>query len=153
MSYATVEDANAYVQSMYLSTDEARLTWEKLSDEDKQVLLNKAFDVIEQLPFTGRKTSEEQPNAFPRCPDTEVPQAVVNAEIALAVTYSDSELLSSIKDYRRMVDYGVSSYSIGNFSESLLTYQKNGLQLRFGLISDEAERLLTPWLSGGYRIG
>lgn len=153
MSYCTVEEANQYVTDNYISTDESRKRWEALSDDDKQALLNKSFKVIESLPYTGRKTCVDQPQAFPRCPDTDIPTAVKDAEVELALSLSDSELNSSLKDYRRMVDYGISSYSIGNFSESILSYQKNSLQLKYGLISDEAERLLTPWLSGGYRIG
>ena len=153
MSYTTLEEANSYVTSHYTSTDETRVRWESLIDDDKTSLLNKAFDIIDNLPYTGRKTCVDQPYAFPRCPSNEVPEAVKNAEVELALSLSDTSLLDSLKDYRRMVNYGISSYSIGNFSESLLTYQKNGLQLRYGLISDEAERLLTPWLAGGYRIG
>lgn len=153
MSYNTVDTANEYVTGHYLSSDEARLRWEALSTEDRQVLLNKSFDVIEGLPLTGRKTHTDQPNQFPRCPDEEVPEVVLQAEVELALALSDTELAESIRDYRRMVDYGISSYSIGNFSETILSYQKNSLQMRYGLISDEAERLLNPWLTGGYRIG
>lgn len=153
MSYNTLEEANEYVSSHYLSSDDACIRWESLEDADKQVLLNKSFSIIEGLPLTGRKTCIDQPNQFPRCPDKEVPVEVKQAEVELALALSDSELAESLKDYRRMVNYGISSYSIGNFSESILSYQKNSLQLRYGLVSDEAERLLTNWLSGGYRIG
>lgn len=152
MSYSSVQEANDYVAQHYVSSDATRTTWESLQDEDKQVLLNKAFSIIENLPLRGRKTEIDQPCAFPRCPDKEVPDVVKNAECELALAFSDSDLNSSIKDYRRMIDYGISSYSVGNFSESILSYQKNGLQMRYGLISSEAERLLLPWLSGGFRI-
>ena len=66
MSYNTVEQANAYVASHYLSSDEARVRWELLNDEDKQVLLNKSHDIIDALPITGRKASVDQPDAFTR---------------------------------------------------------------------------------------
>ena len=46
MSYNTVEQANVYVSSHYLSSDEARVRWELLTDEDKQVLLNKSHDTM-----------------------------------------------------------------------------------------------------------
>lgn len=152
MSYSTIGEATEYVETHYLSTDEVRTSWGNLSEDDKQVLLNKAFTVIESLPFTGHKASVDQPNAFPRCPDTEVPDAVKQAEIELALSFSDSEASETLKDYRKMVDYGINSYSIGNFSETLLTYSKNSLQMQYGLISEEAERLLKPWMYGGYNI-
>ena len=53
MSYNTVEQANAYVASHYLSSDEARVRWELLNDEHKQVLLHKSHDIIDELSTTG----------------------------------------------------------------------------------------------------
>lgn len=153
MSYCTVEQADAYVTGHYLSTDDARVRWDSLASEDKQVLLNRAHDTIDALPITGRKTSVNQPDAFPRCPDKEVPDAVKSAECELALSLSDEAANASLEDYRKMVDYGIQSYSIGNFSETLLSYSKNSIEIKYGLISTQAKQLLTPWLSGGYRIG
>ena len=153
MSYNTVEQANAYVAIHYLSSDEARVRWELLNDEDKQVLLNKSHDIIDALPITGRKASVDQPDAFPRCPDKEVPDAVKSAECELALSLSDESANESLNDYRKMVDYGIQSYSIGNFSETLLSYSKNSIEIKYGLISSNAKQLLTPWLTGGFRIG
>ena len=153
MSYCTVAQADEYVRSYYTSNDEARVRWESLSESDKQVLLNKSHDVIDSLPFTGRKTSVDQPDAFPRCPDKEVPVAVKSAECELAVSLSDEAANASFDDYRKMVDYGIQSYSIGNFSETLLSYSKNSVEIKFGLNSSKAKQLLNPWLTGGFRIG
>lgn len=153
MSYSTVEQANAYVTSHYLSTDEARVRWDSFSEEDKQVLLTKAHDIIDSLPITGRKASVDQPDAFPRFPWREVPDAVKSAECELALSLSDEAANESLNDYRKMVDYGIQSYSIGNFSETLLSYSKNSVEIKYGLNSSKAKQLLTPWLTGGYRIG
>lgn len=153
MSYNTVEQANEYVSSHYLGSDEARITWEILNDDDKQVLLNKSHDIIDSLPITGRKASVDQPDAFPRCPDKEVPDAVKSAECELALSFSDESVNESLNNYRRMIDYGIQSYSIGNFSETLLSYSKNSIEIKYGLISSNAKQLLTPWLTGGFRIG
>ena len=153
MSYSTVEQADAYVASHYVSADEARVRWELLSAEDKQVLLNQAHDVIDSLPITGRKASVDQPDAFPRCPDREVPDAVKSAECELALSLSDEAANASLDDYRKMVDYGIQSYSIGNFSETLLSDSKNSVEIKYGLNSSKAKQLLTPWLTGGFRIG
>ena len=153
MSYNTVEQADAYVDSHYLSSDELAQRWSDLYDSDKQVLLTKAHDIIDALPITGRKASVDQPDAFPRCPDKEVPDAVKSAECELALSLSDESTNESLNNYRRMVDYGIQSYSIGNFSETLLSYSKNSIEIKYGLISSNAKQLLTPWLTGGFRIG
>ena len=153
MSYNTVEQADAYIASHYLSSDELAQQWSSLSEDDKQVLLTRAHDTIDALPITGRKTDVAQPNAFPRYPEKDVPDAVRSAECELALSLSDEEANASLADYRKMVDYGIQSYSIGNFSETLLSYSKNSVEIKYGLISTNAKQLLTPWLSGGYRIG
>lgn len=153
MSYCTVEEANAYVALYFTSSDEGRVSWDALSDSDKQVLLNQAHDIIDALPIHGRKTCVDQPDAFPRFPEKEVPTAVRHAECELAVSLSDKDTNESLNEYRRMVDYGIQSYSVGNFSESLLSYSKNSVELRYGLISSKAKQLLTPWMTGGFRIG
>lgn len=153
MSYCTVAQANEYVRNFYVSADEARMRWESLSDADKQILLNQAHSIIDSLPLTGRKTSVDQPDAFPRCPDSVVPEEVQNAECELALALSDEAVNASLDDYRKMVNYGIQSYSIGNFSETLLSYSKNSIEIKYGLISSKAKQLLTPWLTGGFRIG
>lgn len=153
MSYCTVDAATSYIATHYVSTDEARVRWTALSADDKQALLTKAHDVIDALPITGVKTDTAQADAFPRYPETTVPTVVQNAEVELALALSDSSLNDDASNYKRMVDYGISSYSIGNFSETLLQYNKNSIQMKYGLVSDSAERLLQPWLSGGFRIG
>ena len=153
MSYNTVEQADAYIASHYLSSDELAQQWSSLSEDDKQVLRTRAHDTIDGLPITGRKTDVAQPNAFPRYPEKDVPDAVRSAECELALSLSDEEANASLADYRKMVDYGIQSYSIGNFSETLLSYSKNSVEIKYGLISTNAKQLLTPWLSGGYRIG
>ena len=153
MSYNTVEQADAYIAGHYLSSDELAQQWSSLSEDDKQVLLTRAHDTIDALPITGLKTDVAQPNAFPRYPEKDVPDAVRGAECELALSLSDEEANASLADYRKMVDYGIQSYSIGNFSETLLSYSKNSVEIKYGLISTNAKQLLTPWLSGGYRIG
>lgn len=154
MSYATTTEATEYIRSRYMSTDSLRENWEALSLADQQVLLNKGQDIIDNLPLTGRKANVLQPHAFPRRQDTstEIPLEVKAAEIELALIYSDSETIAAMNEYKRMIDYGISSYSIGKYSESLLSYSKGGLQLQYGLISQQAERLLSPWMSGGFCV-
>lgn len=153
MSYTTTLEADVYVSSHYLATDDKRVRWESLDEDSKQILLNKGEQVIDNLPLAGRKHLCTQPNAFPRDCDSEVPERVKYAEVELALAYSDTELIQSQEEYRRMIDYGISSYSIGNFSESVLTYGKGSLQMQYGLVSSQAERYLADWLNGGFCIG
>lgn len=152
MSYSTLLDADKYIETHYVSTDPQRIKWNTLSIEDKQILLEKAFMILERLPFTGHKTDIAQPFMFPRCPDTEVPNEVLAAEIELAFKLSDDEANDEAKEYRRMALYGINSYHIGNFGETVLAYGGQSLAVKNGLISEEAERLLSPWLTGGYDI-
>lgn len=152
MSYNTVPEADEYVSGHFMSTDTRRTDWEALDESDKQVLLNQSHDIIDSLPLTRVKYDCEQPDAFPRCPDKEVPQAVKYAEVELAVAYADKGSVEDAQHYSRMVQYGITSYSVGNFSESIVDYAKNSPAVKYGLISQKAERLLTPWLSGGYRV-
>lgn len=153
IGYVTVQEADTYIASHYLSTDEVVSAWNALSESDKAVLLTKAFQIIELLPFTGRKTAPGQPYAFPRWPDKTVPDRIKWAQIELALNKSDASSNEDAKYYERLWLYGVDSYTIGNLSEKTSTgsYTIGGAQAT-GVTSAEAERLLQPYLGGGYRI-
>ena len=153
IGYVSLEEANAYVKSHYMSSDTLRLSWEGLSDEDRIVLLTKSFQTIELLPFPGRKLNPDQSTVFPRWPCKEVPEAVKWAQIENALAKSDASNEEDTKYYERLWTYGVESYSIGNLSESVSagTYGLHGAQAT-GITSPVAERLLRPYLGGGYRI-
>lgn len=153
MSYSSVVEANEYINTHYMATENKRILWESLDDDSKQILLTKSTLVIDNLPLSGEKYSCTQPNAFPRNCNPDVPQVVKYAEIELAVSLADTEAQEIQDEYKRMVDYGISSYSVGNFSETILTYGKGSLQMQYGLASNVAERLLAPWLGGGFVIG
>ena len=153
IGYVTLEEANAYVMSHYISSDTLRLSWERLSDEDRTVLLTKSFQTIELLPFPGRKLNSDQTTVFPRWPCKEVPEAIKWAQIENALAKSDASNEEDTKYYERLWTYGVESYSIGNLSESVSagTYGLHGAQAT-GVTSPAAERLLRPYLGGGYRL-
>ena len=90
IGYVTLEQANTYIGTHYISTDNLRLSWEALSDVDKTALLLKSFETIESLPFAGRKAQKDQTTAFPRWPDSVVPNQVCWAQIENALTSSDT---------------------------------------------------------------
>lgn len=153
IGYVTLEEANQYVQTHYLQTDDLRLSWESLPNEDRTVLLTKSFQTIELLPFAGRKLNSNQSTVFPRWPYKEVPEAIKWAQIENALAKSDASNEEDTKYYERLWTYGVESYSIGNLSErtSTGTYSLRGAQAT-GITSAIAERLLRPYLGGGYRM-
>ena len=153
IGYVTLQEANEYIMTHYLSEDPLRLVWEDLLEEDQVVLLNKSFQVLELLPFAGRKFDPKQANAFPRWPQQEVPAAIKWAQIENALAKSDTSNAEDAKFYERLWMYGVESYSIGNLSERTSTgaYSVNGAQAT-GVTSAIADRLLRPYLGGGYRM-
>lgn len=153
IGYVTLQEANEYVETHYLSTDDLRKSWLMLTDDDKTVLLTKSFQTIELLPFTGKKLKPDQSTAFPRWPCKDVPDAIKWAQIENAVAKGDASSEEDTKYYERLWTYGVESYSIGNLSERVGSgsYGLHGAQAT-GVTSAIAERLLRPYLGGGYRM-
>lgn len=153
IGYVTLQEAEDYIQTHYTFSNELRQQWEFTPVEDKVVLLNRSFQVLEMLPFAGRKFDPKQPNAFPRWPQQEVPVAIKWAQIENALAKSDTSNEEDAKFYERLWMYGVESYSIGNLSERTSTgsYSVNGAQAT-GVTSAIADRLLRPYLGGGYRM-
>ena len=153
IGYVTLEEANDYVASHYLAADNLRKGWDDLFDEEREILLNKSFQTIELLPFSGRKLNPTQSTVFPRWPCKEVPNAIKWAQIENALAKCDASNEEDAKYYERLWTYGVESYSIGNLSErtSTGTYSLRGAQAT-GITSAIAERLLRPYLGGGYRM-
>lgn len=153
IGYVTVAEADAYIRTHYLKNDDLYKSWFALDEDSKTVLLNRSFQALELLPFTGRKLDPKQTTAFPRWPYKEVPSAIKWAQIENAVAKSDASNEEDAKYYERLWTYGVESYSIGNLSEktSAGSYSVGGAQST-GIISASANRLLRPFLGGGYRM-
>ena len=153
IGYVTLEEANQYVSTHYTSVDELRTAWDSLSPEDRTALLTRSFQLIELLPFAGRKYDPAQSYAFPRWPSVEVPEAIKWAQIENALAKSSAVNEEDAKFYERLWMYGVESYSIGNLSERTSTgsYSVSGAQAT-GITSAVADRLLRPYLGGGYRM-
>lgn len=53
--YSSVKEADSYISTHYTSKSAAYKRWNALSEDDKAVCLNNAFDSIECLKFGGRK--------------------------------------------------------------------------------------------------
>lgn len=153
IGYVDVTYADEYVATHFLSTDDLRFTWEGLSDEDKEVLLQRSFESIESLPFSGHKSQPDQQTAFPRCPNTEVPNSVKAAQVENAIALSDDSTSEDAAFYEKLWQWGVESYSIGNLSERTSSGAwGRGSTTSYGIVSAKAARLLQPFMAGGYRI-
>ena len=150
VGYVTLEEANAYVTDHFMSSNMTRVAWESLSDADKMVLLRNSYRAIEMLAFRGRKTDSAQPSAFPRWPSTDVPDQIKVAQIANAIILADDSSQEDVAYYDKLRTYGVKSYHIGNLSETLDTSAEGAST--HGIYSQEAMRLLSPWLGGGFKI-
>ena len=149
--YVTIAEANDYIAAHYLSTDPLRVSWDSLTDEYKQVLLTRSYDAIEMLPLRGRKASCDQQTAFPRWPDTTIPECVKSAQIENALELGNPS--EEAEEYRRMRQLGVAEYKIGNFSEKLGDASADtNLMLSSGIVSFKAIQLLRPFLSGPFNI-
>jgi hypothetical protein len=137
LSYVSLAEANEYFSSR-LHAD----AWAEVSDADKGKALAMATREIDRQPLAGRKTTDNQALAFPRYPDSEVPEAVKEAccEIALAL------LERGNSQRRKLQQEGVQSFSLGNMSESYAAGAGKGL------LSQEAKELLKPWLLGAVNI-
>lgn len=144
--YATLEQANAYVASYYSSTNNIRVAWEALDDEDKQVALNRAEQTIDLLPFKGIPESKEK--AFPRCPDSELSLIRVrDATIELALQMNgDTEAQERLS----LRAQGVKSYKIGDLSETFGETNVDDYLTQFAV--DVITPFLRNWIGGGFRI-
>lgn len=155
--YSSVKEADSYISTHYTSKSAAYKRWNALSEDDKTVYLNNAFDSIECLKFGGRKAVPEQETAFPRLPyqyghtDSGVPERVKSAEIELALYLSDEKKQESSEKRSKLIADGVKSFSLGDLSES---YGDNVQSASKSSVYDckKAAILLAPYLSGGFEI-
>lgn len=159
-AYIDVEGANEYFNGRLYAE-----AWEAASENDKEKALKQATRTIDRLPLKGRPAYDDQLLAFPRSlfvdgtmetserrfdlppgwwTQSDIPQAVKDAccEEALA-------LLERRNNQRRQLqDEGVTSFSIGNLSESY----KTDITIAKRLHSDEAKDLLMPYIAGSVAI-
>ena len=116
IGYVSLDEANSYISSSFLSSDEKRKAWEGLSDDDKKVLLRQSLYDIESLNFYGKKTDPCQPYKFPRNGNLEIPDNVKFAQILGAILKLDTD---STYD---LIEKGITSERVGNVS---FTYATN----------------------------
>lgn len=137
MSYVDLNEANEYFSNRLHAE-----AWANATESDKRKALVMATKAIDRQPLKGRKTDDKQPLAFPRYPDTEIPQAVKEACCEEALTI----LERGNNQRRKLQQEGVQSVTVGNVSE---TYKTGAGR---GILSQEAKELLRPWLIGAVMI-
>lgn len=146
--YATVEEANAYIVSYYSSKDTLRVAWESLSDEDKQVMINRSERSIDQLPFTGSPLNSDSLFPMHPNPDRSISQVKI-ATIELAIRSLDEEYKSRYD----LQQQGVKSYEIGDLKETFGTSQGS---TSYSGIDSYTYSIVFPYLKdylgGGYNI-
>lgn len=142
--YATVSQANEYVEQYYSSTNPLRVAWEGLDDADRLVLLNRAEQTIDSLPLKGRPL--ERDKAFPRAPFREASlKKAAAATIELALSSLDSETSERLSLRRQ----GVKSYKLGDLSE---TFTDSSAETNTSHALSIVSPYLSDWLGGGYKI-
>jgi len=108
-SYIDIAGADEYFAGR-LHTE----SWGQADDSTKEKALRQATKAIDRQQLRGRKVNSGQALAFPRYPDTEVPEAVKEACCEEALT-----LLERGNNQRRKLQQeGVQSFSLGNMSET-----------------------------------
>lgn len=140
MSYATVEFADNYFKSQYGSS------WDLVTPELKQQLLDNAMMNIDSLEFQGKKLNPSQENEFPRrfidmsvSDDRRV--AAACCEEAMAIFESNGVNFNQDDDF---TDFKLGDISVQGISSK---------STRFKLFNSKAEGLLKPYLkSDSFRI-
>lgn len=151
-SYVEIEAADAYIARHYTSSDAARLRWDALPDDDKEILLIQACAEIDALQLRGKKMSRDQLLAFPRRPfqDLDVtwaPDNVQHAQIELALWLSDSKAQTDATQRQALQVQGVGSFTIGDLSE---TYKTGAGDKLAPLLCQKSQRLLAQYVFGGF---
>ena len=153
-SYATTDEADAYVSAFYNASETAN-QWLALDNSAKQLRLVAACFEIETLPFAGRKQIVGQPLMFPRWPSDAVPDAVKYAQIEIALLEFDAEeqqRLQSAQKRLQLQKQGVTSFSLGDLSESY-GGRAEAIVAQYPFLSNgRINRLLERYLQGGYPI-
>lgn len=155
-TYITLQEANEYVKKYYSSTDPLRIQWEAMSEDDQEIFLRKSFAQINSLPYVGKPRSPKQVNPFPRAGDfTEQDLLHIKyAQVEQALTIPDTVAAQETEDQLRLRlrRAGVTSYKIGDLSESFVDGLPAESNANFYGLTEAAYKHLSKWLRGGYSV-
>lgn len=151
-SYISLEDANKYIHTHYLSTDNLRISWDALDSDSKEILLRKAFSKINKLPFTGRPANPQQSLPFPRYGKDNGLENVGYAQIETALHYTDKYIYEEMSQRKMLQRVGVKRYSIGDLSEEFVDSASSASHSNYFGLDPESYTYLKNYLTGGYKI-
>ena len=135
-TYVLPEDSNVFLSEVLPASNPVRITWEVLTDEEKEGYLAAALQKIENLNFIGYKAYFYQPLKFPRIARglpvnfTKAPMEIKRAQALWASDIMREELYVK----RRNNDACV---SLGIITETVNTEQ----------VETKVKELLHRWLS------
>ena len=170
-TYISLEDANSYLESNYISSAPGLVAWQSMSDDDNEVLLRQAAKIINKQPLIGYLVDSNQAMAFPRYLYTTGPLEADGINNVMTFyggfvryvrggLYKQLEVPRSVKEAQceiaielalgpnqrqELQRQGVKSFSVPGLSE---TYDGS----YNSLISYKALELLTPFIGGGFNI-
>lgn len=143
-SYITLEDAKHYIQTRYLVTDSLRIMWEAADDESLEILLRRSYNQINHLPFTNSPLNK-----------LSVVQHLQNlqyAQVELVLSYLDRATNEELEQRRILQSAGVTSYTIGDLSETFGSATTSLSHSNYFGIGLNAYTYLKEYLTGGYNI-
>ena len=146
IGYITIEEANNFIASHFLSTSTERKAWETLTDEDKSVLLTIGFENIENNIYKGYKTYSNQETQWPRNGSEEIPNDIKAAQIyeALENGFGDTTSYDAIEK-------GIKSETIGKISTSYFSNAFNSFSSN-SVKSTTSRKLLNKYIKRVFQV-
>lgn len=173
-SYLTIAEADTYMTENYVSTSTELVTWNALTDGDKEIHLKNATKRIDRQIIRGIKAVDSQTLEFPRAiksncnyyydtnvtgvnvnryygyiVEEEVAERVKDAQVEEAMSLSVEG--TSVSNRSKLQQQGVKSFTLGDLSE---TYG-SGLSSSYNstkFISNTAKELMKYYLAGSVGI-
>lgn len=158
-TYVSVGEVSSYIQNTYGEDSTVFAYWDGLEQGAKEMFLTKSLLQLEALPYVGRRKFKNQVLEFPRttasCQEElktsmndEIPTFIKYAQIDNAIAMFNIAENQENKQRISLQKNGVSSFSLGDFSE---TYQGNSISL-YNVADQNIITYVNHWLSGGYKV-
>lgn len=161
-SYVTLEEALNYISATHTPSEPLANAFMELSADEKIVKLRKAAQTIDHLPLVGKKAQAQQEMAFPRVlfarpceydgSEPVIPKEVKAAQCEQAIFSLDDANTIQSATRAQLQRQGVSSYRIGDLSESYGGAMVGSYIYSTSKCNDEVLTLMSIWMGGGYRI-
>lgn len=131
-SFISVEEADNIINSNYLSTSDKRKYWEDLAQDDKEVLLIRASDILnsEDWMWIGKKEEEIQTLVFPRIDCRNIKIDIDNKFKTGLIKIVMQSVSTDTNEYKKLLSNGISSFSDGGglsvkFSDTAISNSLN----------------------------